>query len=297
MTSATSGSVPGLGRVIVEQLRAVGLAVRREVAALTAVVAFSVLGMAVVVMVPSLSAQVDLGDAIQLNPEGLGYMAALVAVFFPLAVWKGDSPWGEAHLWTLPVARPQHALIKVGAGWVYLMGTVAMGLLGIVVTALMAGGSLGIETTRLLAAAGPPAEGQIADAVAVVWRTPLWQWLTLFTGATAVYLFSSVLWLATARPWHWVVGLWLSALVIAGLVDLLNQGPLVDLTYTAVGSADRLLMGGAEMQSFYAQTAPDEWNRVWAALPSARGWATSTALWIGAGLVALVAAARRHRDG
>ena len=49
-----------------------------------------------------------------------------MGALLPIAVWARDERFGPGFLWTLPVDRRRHALTKVLAGWVWLMGGVAL---------------------------------------------------------------------------------------------------------------------------------------------------------------------------
>lgn len=46
---------------------------------------------------------------------------ALVGAFWPLGVWRKESPERRGYFWSLPVPRGSHTLVRVGAGWVTLM--------------------------------------------------------------------------------------------------------------------------------------------------------------------------------
>lgn len=299
MSTTAVPSPPTARTVVVEQLRTVGLAVRREIAVIGAGLLLLVLTMGVVALSPDLQVQIDADMGLHLNPEDLGYLAAMVAVLAPLAIWKGETPWGDTQLWSLPVDRPRHALAKVGAGWVWLMGLVAAGLLALCAAALLSGGGPGIETTRLLVVDAVAAEaGGAAGTAAVAWTTPWWQWLIPFTAATTVYLFATALWIGTPHPWLWLGGIYLVGLVVGGVLELTDIAPLESGANVLLASLDQLLSGGMETLSRYSyEPAVERGIRAWWTLPSFGRWSVPTTGWLVAGVTGVVLAARRHREG
>lgn len=295
MNTLTPTPTPGL--VAREQVRTVGLAVRREVVLLAAAVGALVLFMGVVALSPALRVQVDGELPLNLNPEELGILAAMVAVFFPLAVWKGEAPWGDTPLWSFPVEHPRHVVLKIWAGWVWLMAVVLMGLLGICAAVLLAGGALGLETTRLLVVdpAALAASGGADGTTAVAWSSPGYQWFMPFFAATALYLLASALWVGTRHPIRWVVGLWIAVLAIGGFLELTEIQSAERFLEGALSTFDQLVTGGHETLRRSVWPTPGERLVVWDALPSPGRWAGISASWLALGVAAVVAAARRHR--
>ena len=151
--------------------------------------------------------------------SGLGaYLTVLAALLLPLVVWKGERRFGDTPLWPLPVDHRRHALVKVAAGWVWLMAILGAALVWVTLTVLASGGALGVDEVRLLiidpvgATAGTPGATE-----SVRWTTPWWEWALPFTSATAAYLLASTLMLATARPLFWAIGLWVAGGVVLGV--------------------------------------------------------------------------------
>ncbi len=287
--------LPALGVVFTEQIRTVGLAVRREgLLFLAAMVAF-VIAVAAAAMVPSIGSELIGELPPNLNPEELGMLAALVGLAFPLAVWKGERPWGDTTLWTLPVPHARHALAKIAAGWLWLIGVLAVGMLAFCGAALLAGGELGIEVTRPVLANPEVFPSTGPEVVSVPWSTPGYQWLMPFTGGSVMYLFGSALWVGTRHPLRWALVVWLTGLFLAGFFDLTQVEPIERFAEDGIQGFDTMLTSGYETLRTGIRRPEGGWIIAWTALPTLGSWATATVFWILAGLVAVLAAVRRHR--
>ena len=156
--------------VVLEQVRAVGLALRP-----VALVAAVVVGIVTLLF----ASQSGRGAEMQFGSDS--WFATSVASFlFPFAVWRREKRFGPAFLWTLPVDRRRLALAKVFAGWVWLMTALAVIVGWLLVLTLL------------------------SDATAV--RSVLWSWLVRFPGGTATYLLGSALVLGLRHPLRWLLG-------------------------------------------------------------------------------------------
>lgn len=295
MTEHVVSRQPAARVVVVEQVRAVGLATRRELLVVAGMLVLLLLALSVIGLAPSVRVQVD-GDLFILNPEDLGYLALMVGVVFPLAVWKGEVPFGDTQLWSLPVDRPRHALVKVGAGWVWLMGLVAVGLLVVCAGILVSGGSIGVTGTRLLIV--DPAAGTTA---AMPWSTPWWQWLLPFTAASTAYLFATALVLGTEHPWRWAAAAWLLFMAAAVVADVGRQAGILwlegALQFVFLESFDLVASTGVDTLRGRVQVPGDRPIFGWYGLPTLGRWTSTTAAWMGLGLVGVWVAAARHREG
>jgi hypothetical protein len=293
MTEHVVGRQPAAGAVVAEQMRAVGLATRRELLAVAGLLVLLLLTLSVIGLMPSIRVQVDADLPLILNPEDLGYLALMVGVVFPLAVWKGETPFGDTQLWSLPVDRPRHALVKVGAGWAWLMGLVAVGLLFLCAGILVSGGYLGVGGTRLLIV--DPAAGTTA---ATPWSTPWWQWVLPFTAASTAYLFATALVLGTEHPWRWAAAAWF-LFVAVGVVA--EEGGIVWLEgafrFVFLEGFDFVASSGVETLRGRVQVPGDRPIFGWYGLPTLGRWASVTAGWMGVGLMGVWVAAARHREG
>jgi hypothetical protein len=292
MTDATMVRTPTLKAVALEQLRVVGLALRREGLVLCAGLLLFMLGL------PFFDEVAPPARPFALEPEILGYLAALVAVLTPLGVWKGERRFGESPLWTMPVEHARHARLKIASGWIWLMGVVAFGYLTIVSAVVLAGGSLGLDETRLLVvdldAARVGAPGSLTEAR---WSTQLWQWTLPFTVATTVYLAASAFLVGLRRPVVWGACCWLAFLAFGALSATGRLAWLTSSVETVVHLFDLLASGGSESAQVMVLTESGERVRAWTRLPTLGGWVAATSMWTGLAGVAVWAATRRHREG
>jgi len=293
MTDLTIGRTPALKAVWAEQLRVVGLAFRLEIALAAGVLFLVGLTVVAVIRIPALSALVDASPTDLLFDPGeppWAFSAVLVGLFLPLIVWKGERPFSDTPLWTLPVDHRRHALAKVGAGWVWLMALLASCLLWIVIAVLAGGGSLGIDEIRVLVLDWPGAAAGMPGAAELVrWTTPWWEWVLPFTASTATYLLASALLLATPHPLRWAAGIWavgFAWMVVADISHVAWIARVADMVTWFIG-------GDAFTGSVQLPTGRREG---WRVLPSLGMWAASAAFWIGLGAASVRAAAGRPRD-
>ena len=287
----TAHPLPGTAAVFAEQLRVTGLAVRREALVLTAV-------LSVLAAMLLFDAWTD-GDALNglpIPPVMMIVMGALA----PFAVWKGERVFGGAYLWTLPVGRRRHALIKVFAGGVWLLVAIAAIQLWILGVSLASGGDLMEHRTRMLA--GP---GGAADLIPVAWTPRPWEWVAPFTTGAICYLIGSAFILGVKYPLRWgtaavalfpMLGLLSETGITGGLAEALFgavvNGPLgIDAAMTGRGVADETerLTGGRDVVG-------PEVLVIWYRLPSLGQWAPATLLWAALGALALAVGAWRHRE-
>ncbi|MDE0356151.1 MAG: hypothetical protein OXN92_00200 [Gammaproteobacteria bacterium] len=290
MTYSTAGRLPAMKAVWGEQLRVVGLAIRREGALAALALALGSVALIAFSRMPVLQAMVDgeIGELVfDPGEPPWGFFGVLGALLLPLVVWKGERRFGDTPLWSMPVDHRRHALLKVAAGWVWLMAILGAALVWVTLTTLASGGSLGVDEVRLLvldpagATAGTPGAVQ-----SVNWTTPWWEWALPFTSATAAYLLASTLVLATRRPLFWAAGLWVAGGVVLGIADFRDIDWIQRVSdfvawYIGGDSFAWGMSGGRE---------------VWTLLPTARMWTASSALWIGLGLVGVLGASSRARN-
>jgi hypothetical protein len=296
MTETALHPAPRPQDVLGAQIRAVGLALRGPAIIVTALIALTTL----LVTIEFLRT----GQPIDFNPEQQVLFGTL-GLLLPIGVWMGEERFGIGFLWTLPVDRRWHALTKVFAGWVWLMMSVAFVVLWLLALALLSGGNVFSDTLRVLPSFSVTAS-RIFDPGAVQdvrWTRGLLFWLVPFTAATGTYLSASALALGTRYPLRWIAGtvLGLVLLVVvknAANVELPINGygdPLAMLVSGPYG-VDALLTARTESLQVSATLSTGETIVVWRALPDLAQWAIATFLWTAAGLVALVAAASRHRE-
>ena len=295
MSTSTAGRTPTPRAAAVEQARVVGLAVKWEVLAICALMAF---GLVAIPIMEMFETYIDGEPLTALNPADLGYVAMMLALVTPLGVWRGESRFGESPLWTLPVDHARHARMKVAAGWLWLMTVVTVGLLAMCGMVLMLeDGMLGIDVTRTLVLDPAGAAAGRADAVReVAWSTPWWQWLLPFTAATATYLVATALWVGAKRPLWWAGGIWIFCLVFAVVAEEAGVAWITATFEAASATLDTLFTGGTDSLRMSIRLPTEQWTRMWTAMPGAGRWVAMTGGWIVVGLVAVWGATERHRE-
>ncbi|HEX8395051.1 MAG TPA: hypothetical protein VF665_22080 [Longimicrobium sp.] len=289
-----SGARPG--GVARAQIRAVGLALRGP-----AMVAGGVLVLATALAVADMRGS----TGFNFHPERW-MVPGLSGLLLPMAVWRGEERFGPGFLWTLPVDRRGHALAKVGAGWVWLMAAVALFVLWLLAVALASGGNvLGPETLRMIPPLPYPGDGGLNPAAITptAWTPNPVLWLVPFTAATAMYLLSSALALATPHPFRWLAGVLLTFFLIAMVSDAADadgvaQIPeyLVSLLVGGRYGLESVLIASTETLKVETRLTTGEMAVVWRGLPDPAQWARSTLLWTALAAAALWAAASRHRE-
>lgn len=296
---ATLRATPRPRVVLAEQVRAVGLALRLPLLTAAALLAVATLFIAI--------ERVRGAGGLDFSPES-SMLPGVAGMLLPIGVWLGEDRFGADFPWTLPVERRGHALARVGAGWVWLMVSVALLVLWMLLVALLTGGSvLEAETIRVLPEIASPGPVDPATLRSLRWVPEPLLWLAPFTGATAAYLLASALALATRHLLRWIAAVVLLAFVVTGLVsevgmatnDLwLAHAPSRTLESLLFGTygLDALLTGRTESLRTVATLTTGQTAVVWRGLPDLGEWAAATLLWSGAGLLALWAAAIRHRE-
>lgn len=288
---------PPLRAVLVEQIRIVGSTLKRLGIAFGGLFALGT----ILILVNRPPDPVSF----ELNYFTLSVMA-LFGVAIPLFLWRGaESPFSSGFPWTLPVEKAQHALARVGAGWVWLMVAVVVFIVWQSVNTLLSGGTLGGSETWLLAAPAGTVEDRMdpATMTSVVWSQPGWLFLVPFVGATGVYLLISALFLAVRHPGRRVVGTILGLLVVTLITSRAGFNWLDEV---AGGTLDSLLggryglstfIGGGTFEASATRLPSGTEVLVWLSLPTFGRWAVAVALWSTAAIAALGFAVFRHRDG
>ncbi len=179
---------PRVRDVVGEQIRIVGLSLRREA-----------LAAAVVLGIVTLVIGIDIvggRGATWFDSDNDWSTIVLASFFFPFAVWRRERRFGPAFLWTLPVDRRRLAFARAFAGWVWLMTALAIYAVWQLALAFLSG---------------------VPDARTVP--------LVAFIGATAMYLFGSALVLGLRHPLRWLLGTF-SVLFFLGMFrEALRLGP------------------------------------------------------------------------
>ncbi|HEX8170786.1 MAG TPA: hypothetical protein VF824_09625 [Thermoanaerobaculia bacterium] len=166
MTELALDRTPRFRDVIVEQIRVVGLSLRREV--LLVAVVFVVTTLVVVRDILRGGAGFDCEVA---------FPTPLIAFLVPFAVWRGERRFGASFLWMLPVERRPLALARVFAGFVWMSATLMFFVAWLLVLGSVAH----------------------ASAAETVLRIPL-------AATIGAYLFGSALVLGLRHPLRWLIG-------------------------------------------------------------------------------------------
>lgn len=285
---------PRPSRVLLAQLHLIAANLRRPV-----LVAAGLVTIGTVFLV--MNAVGDDGRRIAFHPE-YSVLPGLFGLLFPVAVWLGDDRAGTGFFWTLPVDRRMHALVRVAAGWAWLMGAVALFVAWLLTLALATGGNVLGEETRLVLPSFSFSTGAFdPSTVQRVEQTPtVLFWLVPFSAATTTYLFANALVLGTRHPARWIAGSVLALFLSVGVADVTQTGSALDRMLDAVlrgpYGIDTLLTARTESLQVSARLTTGESVVLWRALPSIAQWVTATALWMSTGAALLWLAASRHRE-
>jgi hypothetical protein len=291
--------LPRLRTVLLEQVRVTGRALRGV--ALVAAAFLAVLTLWVALR----GVKGDVDVSLNAWPTQL---PGIIGALLPFAVWARDERFGPAFLWTFPVDRRRHALTKVLAGWVWLMGGVALFVLWLLALTAATGSRVLPETLLRVpfeVAAVRPIDPAALSSVR--WAPGPLIWAVPFTAATACYLLASAFALGTRRPLRWVVGA-VVAYVLATFagaeasvqlgVGWLDHAPgrLMELLLGSRYGLDAVLTARLESLGTRTTLTTGERTMVWWSVPDLADWGAATLLWTAAGLLALWAAASRHRE-
>ena len=168
MTDPSLHPTPRWRDVALEQVRVVGLSLRRET-----LIAAAILG----IVTTAIVVDIIRGNASTWFDSGESSGVALLSFLIPFVIWRRQSPFESGFLWTLPVNRRRLVLAKVFAGLVWVI----VAVVGFVLwhrTLAMVSGVTGAKTIPFVAT----------------------------IGATAMYLFGSAFVLGLRHPLRWLLG-------------------------------------------------------------------------------------------
>lgn len=289
-------SAPRLRDVVAEQIRTVGLTLR-----LPAVVAAALFALATPLVAFAILRH---GEVVDFQPEQW-ILPGMAGLLLPIGVWRRETPFAGGFLWTLPVDRRRHALVRVVAGWVWLMAGVALFVLWLLALALFSGGSIleGEVIRYVPSLAERPGTIDPASVQAVHREPEPLLWLAPFTGATAAYLLASALALGLRHPLRWIAGTIPAFVLIHGIgvvvdAEWLAYAPGHLRTWLLYGpyGLDTVLVAGTDALTTDVTLSTGAYVQVWRGHPDSGGWALATLLWLGAGGAALWLALSRHRE-
>ena len=286
--STTSPPQMPFGALLIEQVRSVGMSLRKEAILL----GLLLLALSVVGLYEAWS------HAAGLNGEPELLLTTLpVAFIFPFAVWKGEKIFDDAFLWTFPVSRHRIALAKVAAGAVWCLAGILAVLLWILLITLVTGGTFGISETRLIGHGNQ----DLPEFAQVAWQTPLWMWLVPFASGLILYLLGSAAVLGLRHPVRLFAGAAFGWAMLAGLLSAAPSGVLKDglsaaqnaLLYGPFG-LDPALTAGAFGLSAQIISPTGQPIAIWRDLPSVEQWGAAMLLWMTLTAVALSLGLWRH---
>jgi hypothetical protein len=258
-------------KVVSEQFRAVGLAVRTE--AYFFVGALILLG---AVVIASAVRQMHI------HPSGFhtgftyGVSGAIpifcLSLLIPFGVWRTEDPSRRAYHWTMPVARGPHTIIKLLSAWAWLM-IASVVYLGFII----------LLATILSTITGEP--NHVASS-------PGWEWIVSFTAPTLGYLLISVAVIGSDHAWRWIIGVVLGYWIVIGV---LNAFGIPDVAL----ALQKIWAGTYGLKAALFATVPDtgHFGRDMAMRSSSLGnWLVAMPLWIIGSAIAATFVSYRHRE-
>jgi len=263
---------PSWDRVARAQLRATGLALRTDLV----LGALLLAGTAVL-----LESSVFRGEGLDVDLVNIAVQLAVLALFFPMTVWKGDEPARRAYHWAMPVPRGRHSLTKVLAGWTWFAGLAGVYVLASLGVALATGGAVSTGTGWEQDLAQRIGAG--FDPQDLSFHGHAWLWLVPFGAMTASYLLGSVVALSMNHPWRFMAAL---ILVVVTLFAATVGGALQDGLLAS--ARDLLLAGRYGILALFSGFSDRS--------PHAAVWSVAVALWCGVGLAGVLTAAARRRE-
>ena len=187
MSELTLHATPRWRDVMLEQIRIVALAFRREGLALVVFMAFGT------IVVGSAIAR---GNAASWFDSDEWFPVTYVAFIYSFVAWWREKPFESAFLWTLPVDRRRLAIAKVFAGWLWLMIAYAVF----------------VSWEKTLASFSGVARAKTMPPIS-------------FVGVTAAYLFGSAVIFGLRHPLRWLLGAAGLLFLLHPLDELLSRGP------------------------------------------------------------------------
>ena len=297
MTNTELHHPPRRSDVMREQFRAIGISLRLPALALA--------GLSILVTLLAIADFLRGRGGVEFAPE-LSLIPAFAGALLPLAVWQSESRFGPGFFGTLPVDRMRHALVKVFAGWLWLVIAVTGFVLWLLILALITKGNItGDEIIKLLPTSIVPPSGTLDPSMlrTVRWIPQRVLWLTPFFASTGMYVMASAFALGLRYPFRWIIGIiaagFMAAVVSQGLegdsVDLAS-GRILHVVLFGKYGLDGLLSAHAESLKTAVKLSNGQWTSVWLGIPSVRDWIAATLLWTSLGLAALTVALMRHRE-
>ena len=278
--------------VLEAQFRSVGYAHRQTT------IAFLLVMLAVTLLMSIYGLQ--RGEGVPFIPE----TALLVVLFAPLlsiAVWRGEYRFRHSYLASMPVDRMRHVLVKMAAGWAWLMVSTAVYVLFMLALAVVTGGEIGVDEMRAMAGDVPPgASPEEVAALARRWRTPAWQWTVFLMGPTVTYLIGSAVVLASSRTRWWLAGItivWIFIILSDDVVMPLGAAEMFEMALLIVAEGRygfETLVWGREGPILDLTTASGERVSIGRDTPL-EVWLLTTLLWMSIAVASVAVVVRGDR--
>ncbi len=299
MTAISLHQPPRMGAVIREQFRATAHTLY--------IPALGAAGITAIVTALAFADFFSGRGGVEFAPE-LSLVPALAGVLMAIIIWQRQKSFGSGYFWTLPVDRSKHAFAKVFAGWMILMIGAGLFLAWLLVLALITKGNItGDEMIKLLPGNIKP--GDLIRALdPAVLTTVRWIpkpafWLMPFTAATGTYVITTAVALGLKHPVRWII----AVVAAAFLITAIGQGIASDAFFERISpitrgvmygryGLDALLSGRNESLKTVVALTNGKTTSAWYAIPTVSDWIGGTLLWIGCGVIALMAALYRHRE-
>ncbi|HZG43507.1 MAG TPA: hypothetical protein VEY93_11125 [Longimicrobium sp.] len=274
--------------VLRANLRAVGESVRMEIAAALALM----VGLTLMILAnepPSSAGGADY------DVTDMAWPVLLLGLFAPLAMWKSEEPSRRSYLWSLPVDRFRHTLVKAASGWAWVMAFVATYLAWCISIPLLTGGHIVInaEWETVLLRGQPP--GTVLRDMTLAGHA--WLWLVPFVAASTGYFVGTTVALLSDYPLRVYAAVSFTFFVTiamaasaGGTMEQVSDG----LFQHGVVGRYGLFTHLTGIVHFYDQPRPA--SRPIRDVPVLGAWAWTSLTWTGTALVAVVLAARRHQE-
>jgi hypothetical protein len=284
----TLSPVPRGAAVLRANLSAVGQSVRMEIAAALALMG----GLTLMILANEPRSSVGGADY---DVTDMTWPVLLLGLFAPLAVWKAEEPSRRSYLWSLPVDRFRHTLIKVATGWAWVLALVATYLAWCISIPLLTGGHIVINPEwEAVLLRGRPAGTILRD---MTLAGNAWLWLVPFVAASTGYFVGTTVALLTDYPLRVYAAVSFTFFVTiamaesaGGTMEQMAEG----LFQNGVLGRYGLFTHATGIVHYFEQPRPA--SRPIRDIPVLGAWAWTSLMWTGTALAAMLLAARRHQE-
>ena len=308
MRTGTMHPQPSRAAMWTEELRAVGLSMRRELLIGAALLAGVTLVLWLVYFALPLEGRSEMG--IRFGPD-IATPLSMVALFLPLFVWRKEDPERRGYLWSLPCERGSLHLAKGLSGWAWMIGAVVAVLLWLTaITWMFPGEGAGMYEHVHVDRVGPiatpagavervlvqPGPGEIYRLTVPI---PAWQWLVPFAAVSVAYLFGSIVAIGSKHPFAWGLGVWAGMIGLGILTSDRRLGVAhrvaTEILYGRFGFATGMT-GGHPRSATLTNELGGTIESI-RRLPDLVGWLGSVALWGIPVVAGFLLVTRRYREG